>query len=466
MRRFLPYITILVVALLLAPALWLLVQGRPTPAPPEESRLFTPVIREAEASVTESEPPAHRQVAKAPGRPQREVAARKKGLEVQPPGHWARIESLLTGYQGDPVSPALVRDGPALAADLCFPTSIALGPSGEIYVAEPHTTLVRVIANGKVSTLRPMVRRGDADQATPLAFERPARLAVHGGQLYVLEDVPDFGLPSTTRTYTRSRVWRVDLRTKQATLVEMPEADNRESRDYSLRYGGSLEYAYAMASDPDRGVLFLLPYREALFRTQAGEASRRYLRLKRQQVWDLLAQEREGPFEVPYLAGWGMTSLPDGRIVLACRGVVAVLEGNGSPRILAGSLSEAGHRDGKGSAARFDQATGIAWDARRQALIVADAGSDTIRAVTLDGVVTTVAGGVSPNLITPYDRQTTKESGFYLPMDVCVAPDGSILVADSGYNLIRKIAPDGKVTIMAGRGRCYIIPVPVHHAFQ
>jgi hypothetical protein len=58
---------------------------------------------------------------------------------------------------------------------------------------------------------------------------------------------------------------------------------------------------------------------------------------------------------------------------------------------LAGTPREAGSQDGVGSAARFVSPTALTVDASGN-LYVADSGDSTIRKVTPDGVVTTVAG--------------------------------------------------------------------------
>lgn len=57
---------------------------------------------------------------------------------------------------------------------------------------------------------------------------------------------------------------------------------------------------------------------------------------------------------------------------------------------LAGGTT-AGYVDGAGSAARFDQPSGIIWDAASSRLLVADTGNHKVRAVTLAGAVTTLA---------------------------------------------------------------------------
>src|ERR1041384_5211317 len=64
--------------------------------------------------------------------------------------------------------------------------------------------------------------------------------------------------------------------------------------------------------------------------------------------------------------------------------------------------------------------------------------------------VTRIAGDGSPVL------RDGKQSGFSDPFGVAVAKDGTIYVADAGEsNRIRKIAPDGSVTTLAGGSEGY-----------
>lgn len=66
----------------------------------------------------------------------------------------------------------------------------------------------------------------------------------------------------------------------------------------------------------------------------------------------------------------------------------------------------------------------------------------------VDYVVTTLAGSG----YTDHDNGKGTASGFAMPMGVAVDSSGNVFVADQGNCLIRKIAPDGIVTTLAGSG--------------
>ena len=59
---------------------------------------------------------------------------------------------------------------------------------------------------------------------------------------------------------------------------------------------------------------------------------------------------------------------------------------------LAGNAGMTGSTDGTGANGRFDNPWGVALDSTGQAVYVADRGNDTIRKITLAGVVTTIVG--------------------------------------------------------------------------
>jgi hypothetical protein len=113
---------------------------------------------------------------------------------------------------------------------------------------------------------------------------------------------------------------------------------------------------------------------------------------------------------------------------------------------LAGSAGFSGSADGTGSAARFNNPTGVAIDSGGY-VFVADNDNDTIRKITPAGVVTTVAG--SPGLIGSADG-TGSAARFKGPHGVATDSAGNVYVADQFNRTIRKITPAGVVTTLAG----------------
>ena len=104
-----------------------------------------------------------------------------------------------------------------------------------------------------------------------------------------------------------------------------------------------------------------------------------------------------------------------------------------------------GTSDGKGSTARFYLPSGVDVDANGN-VYVADSGNNLIRKVAPDGSVTTIAGS---GTLGAADGQGTAAS-FNYPAGVAIDNIGNLYVADTNNNMIRKITPGGIVTTFAG----------------
>lgn len=109
---------------------------------------------------------------------------------------------------------------------------------------------------------------------------------------------------------------------------------------------------------------------------------------------------------------------------------VTTLAGDGSPRVLSDPFGIAIGRDGT--------------------IYVSDAGEDNaIRKLAPDGTLTTLAGG---------------DNSFNTPSGLAIDPDGNIYIADTGTNSIRKVTPEGKVSTVAGTGTAGYLDGPSNQA--
>lgn len=103
-----------------------------------------------------------------------------------------------------------------------------------------------------------------------------------------------------------------------------------------------------------------------------------------------------------------------------------------------------GSADGTGSAASFGVPQGITID-NNGTLYVADTYNNAIRKITSAGVVSTIAGGSSGSA----DGIGTAAS-FKYPEAITIDSSGNLYVADANNNAIRKITPAGVVNTVAG----------------
>jgi len=113
---------------------------------------------------------------------------------------------------------------------------------------------------------------------------------------------------------------------------------------------------------------------------------------------------------------------------------------------LAGTAFVPGGADGTGPAAQLYIPIGVAVDGSGN-VFVADAGTSTIRKITPAGVVTTVAGSVFG--FGSADG-TGASARFNAPLGIAVDAGGTLYVADTSNNTIRKVTPAGVVTTLAG----------------
>jgi ABC-type branched-subunit amino acid transport system substrate-binding protein len=118
-------------------------------------------------------------------------------------------------------------------------------------------------------------------------------------------------------------------------------------------------------------------------------------------------------------------------------GVVSTLAGTGV----------AGYADGPVLTAQFNLPKGLAVDDARN-VYVADTYNHRIRVIHADGVVSTLAGTGEAG----YRDGPAAQAQFNRPMDVVLSASGVIYVADSGNNRIRAISPEGVVSTLAGSG--------------
>lgn len=112
---------------------------------------------------------------------------------------------------------------------------------------------------------------------------------------------------------------------------------------------------------------------------------------------------------------------------------------DGAVRTVAGAGTAGFSGDGGQAAqAQLNAPTGVAVDAAGT-LLIADTGNNRVRRVSSDGIITTVVGsgakGFSGDGGLPIRAQLSGPTG------VAIGPDGSLYIADSGNDRVRKINP-------------------------
>jgi hypothetical protein len=126
-------------------------------------------------------------------------------------------------------------------------------------------------------------------------------------------------------------------------------------------------------------------------------------------------------------------------------GALSVLAGNGVR----------GFADTIGAYAEFSPTTGIAVDGQGY-VYVADRDNQRIRKITPAGLVSTFAGSSTYG----YVDGKGANAKFWTPNAVAVDLNGNVFVSDYSNKRIRKIAPDGTVSTLAGDGNTGFVDGP------
>jgi gliding motility-associated-like protein len=125
-------------------------------------------------------------------------------------------------------------------------------------------------------------------------------------------------------------------------------------------------------------------------------------------------------------------------------GLIRKITPNGVVTTIAGNNIYFTDVDGLGTAASFIAPFGITIDSKNN-LYVVDQGSSRIRKIASNGLVTTIAGS-SPG----YADGNGAGAHFNGPSCIAIDAAGNLFVCDDYNRKIRKIAPNGDVTTIAG----------------
>src|SRR6185436_3179779 len=105
---------------------------------------------------------------------------------------------------------------------------------------------------------------------------------------------------------------------------------------------------------------------------------------------------------------------------------------------------------GPATAATLDGPRGLAL-APDGSLYIAEQHGNRVRRVAPDGVISTVAGNGSYG--DTGDGGPAVLAQLAQPFSVAAGLDGSLYIADTGNHRIRRVGPDGVITTVAGIGR-------------
>ncbi len=376
--------------------------------------------------------------------------------------------------------------GPATAAQLNTPVNVAVGNEGELYVADAGGYIRRIGADGVITTVAGMgeteASGGDGGPAVEASFARPMDVEVDAdGNIYVADvtrlyasdgDTPSHQIRETA-TYPRlgtgygdipgHRIRKITPDGVIATIAGGEECgytgDGGPAVDAELCYPRELAVG-------DDGTTFLVDEEHHQIRVISPDGS-----------IDSLPTYIDDPS--------ALAIGPDGALYVGDgdRGQVHRIPLDGDPVASDAPEAWAGVPDrwadadprvvaavaGTGSSG-FSGDGGPALDAQLAdpddlafgpdgTLYVLDRGNERIRAIEPDGTITTVAGagglgaglpGLGP---TEGDGRLASEVILGRVSGIDVASDGTLYMADSSNDRIRKVSRTGMLTTVAGTGK-------------
>ncbi|HEX7672052.1 MAG TPA: N,N-dimethylformamidase beta subunit family domain-containing protein, partial [Polyangiaceae bacterium] len=126
--------------------------------------------------------------------------------------------------------------------------------------------------------------------------------------------------------------------------------------------------------------------------------------------------------------------------------------GDASEVTLVAGTGKPGYADGASSDAQFDSPLGVAVDPDG-VIYVTEAGNHRVRKIAPSGRVSTLAGCAPDDKhVGSFADGEGAAACFNLPSGIAVAKDGTIYVSDTNNHRIRAITPTGAVTTIAGSG--------------
>lgn len=320
--------------------------------------------------------------------------------------------------------------GPATKAALYIPMDTAVSPDGEVWILDFNNFVVRAIdARGNLNTVIGNGMLGDGPPmgvdrvpALDAPFNHTTNLVFHDGYLYLA-------------AWHNSRIKRVRL-----SDMTVENVAGRGRRTYYDGDGGpaleaSLDTPSAIAVDPNGSLAIMDQQNQAIRRVDGG-------------VIRTIVGQCIIDYPTPCAAGIQPVACPTshkrtcGDPATTCSNVCqSGFSGDGGPALEARMAQDFG--------GPVDPTGRIAYDHTGN-LLFTDTGNHRIRKVDTAGVITTIAGTGGRGGYSGDDGPATAAE-LNRPVDLAVAPDGTIYFTDVYNSCVRKIDPSGTITRVAGQ---------------
>jgi len=324
-------------------------------------------------------------------------------------------------------------DGTNSAAGFANPFGAAVDKAGNVYVADTYNHTIRKITpTGVVATLAGNATHSGTNDGVGAAarFYSPEGVTVDtNGNVYVAD------------TYNHA-IRKITPTGVVTTLAGSPTLHGTNNGAGSA---AQFYYPYGVAVDTNNNV----------YVADTGNHTIRKITLPDGSVTTLaglalVSGTNNGTGTAArFYNPFGVTAGTNGNVYVAdtYNHTIRQITPAGVVSALAGLPTVSGTNNGTGSTAKFNYPTGVAVEIAGN-LYVADYGNQTIRKVTAAGAVTNVAGMAG---VSGYTNGTGSAARFNQPSGVAVDGNGNVYIADYGNCLIRKMTSAAVVTNFAGK---------------
>jgi sugar lactone lactonase YvrE len=358
------------------------------------------------------------------------------GSNESPPG--CEGEGVICAYLGNGEA-GLGEDGQGpLEVSLYLPQDLTFGPDGLPYVLDWNNHRVRTLRDGKVETVIGTGRLGDAADgpALKVSLNHPTHVGFDSEGRLILS------------AWHNSKVMRYDPTTE---MLETVCGDGK--RDFAGDDGdarkATLDLPVATAFDLDGNMLIM------------DQANQRIRRVDQDGVITTLVgpNKRFEPAPAGLTQVCSTDAMSGAEVCKLCKDMEAA-----DPKCAARKPQGFAGDDGPATEALmyqpFSQSAppaGRMEMSKDGTLYFCDTGNHRVRALSKDGIVSTVAGSGPATFDMNYkgghkgDGGKATEAQLMNPTDVAVGRHGSLYIADTKNDCVRKVDSKGIITTLAGQ---------------
>jgi uncharacterized protein (TIGR03437 family) len=327
--------------------------------------------------------------------------------------------------------------GLAVNASLNTPISVAVDAAGNIYIGESGGTVRRVTTDGIINTYAGTDitgYTGDGGPALKAQFGTPGGLAVDSsGNLYIAD---------TSNHVIRKVSSSGIISTFAGTGKRGFFGDNGPATSAQLNTPTRIAFDTS-------GNLYIVDLLNTRVRKIAGSTITTVLGGGTNFLEGVPAASAAAIPRAVAVDSNGNILVVDaffgGVRKIDARGIVNTIVGDGS--------GNAGFAGDGGPAIKavfnFGIYSGLAVDSSGN-ILIGDDQNRRVRKVTLDGNINTAAGNGLYRF--SGDGGPASSATLYLPASVLTDPAGNVFISELGQNRIRKVAPDGTISVYAGTG--------------